>query len=73
MAGLGGKKDGIKGSEFAEMLYKAMSFLRDAHSSINGKQPAGREAALKEMAYIDQSVTMDKDEKGYYQTYEDGK
>ena len=55
------------------MLYKAMSFLRDAHSSINGKQPAGREAALKEMAYIDQSVTMDKDEKGYYQTYEDGR
>lgn len=55
------------------MLYKAMSFLRDAHSSINGKQPAGGEAALKEMAYIDQSVTMDKDEKVYCQTYEDGK
>ena len=73
MAKLDEKKDGIKGSEFAEMLYKAMSFLRDDHSSINGKAPAGREAALIEMAYIDQSVTMDKDEKGYYQTYEDGK
>ena len=73
MAELDGKKDGIKGSEFAEMLYKAMSFLRDDHSSINGKSPASTETALIEMAYIDQSVTLDKDEKGYYQTYEDGK
>lgn len=73
MAELDGKKDGIKGSEFAEMLYKAMSFLRDDHSSINGKSPASTETALIEMAYIDQSVSMDKDEKGYYQTYEDGK
>lgn len=73
MTALSEKKDGISGSEFAEMLYTAMSFLRDDHSSINGKAPAGTEAALVEMAYIDRSVSMDKDENGYYLTYEDGK
>ncbi len=73
MAELDEKKDSVKGSEFAEMLYNAMSFLRDCHSSINGKSPADTEKDLVDLAYIDQSMTFDMDENGYYQTYEDGK
>jgi C-terminal processing protease CtpA/Prc len=73
MAELDAKTDSISGSEFAEMLYSSMSFLRDDHSSINGKSPAGTEDALIEMAYIDQTISMDKDAEGYYLTYEDGK
>lgn len=63
----------VDGQEFAELLYDAMSFLRDCHSSIDGKAPANNERALVEIAYIDRALTLDKDESGYYQTYDDGK
>ena len=52
------------------ILYESMSFLQDYHSSINGIVPAHTEPDLHYLSYTDTTQPFDKDENGYYQTYE---
>lgn len=55
---------------FGNILYDSMSFLQDYHSSINGIIPAHTESELHYLSYTDATQPFDKDENGYYQTYE---
>lgn len=63
-------KDNLSGAELGNILYESMSFLQDDHSSINGKIPIEYENSLLYVAYLDNAQTFDKDENGYYQTFE---
>ena len=57
----------ITGKEFGDILYEAMSFLQDDHSSIDGKPPAEYEDDLFYVSYLDNTQVFMKDETGYYQ------
>lgn len=52
------------------ILFESMSFLQDDHSSVNGIIPAHGVPELYYLSYTDTKQPFDKDEKGYYQTYE---
>lgn len=62
--------DGLSGAQLGNILYEAMSFLQDEHSSVDGKVPASIEDSLYYVSYLDNAQTFDKDETGYYQIYE---
>lgn len=66
LSGFGGS---ISGQELGDILYEAMSFLQDDHSSIDGKSPTYVEGSLYYISYLDITQTFDRDENGYYQTY----
>ena len=57
-------------ADFREILYESMSFLQDDHSSINEKSPTRYEDDLHYLSYCDTAQPFDKDENGFYQTYE---
>ena len=63
-------QSGISGAELGDILYDAMSFLQDDHSTINGKSPTRVESKLNYLGFYDDTQTFDKDEQGFYQTYE---
>ena len=60
----------ISGEKLGDILYEAMSFLQDCHSTINGISPADREDDLHYLCYCDVTQSFDRDEQGFYQTYE---
>ena len=60
----------ILAATLGNILYESMSFLQDYHSSINGIVPAHTEPDLHYLSYTDTTQPFDKDESGYYQTYE---
>ena len=67
VANLSARTGTITGKEFGDILYEAMSFLQDDHSSINGKSPAEYEDDLFYVSYLDNTQVFMKDETGYYQ------
>ena len=60
----------ILAATLGNILYESMSFLQVYHSSINGIVPAHTEPDLHYLSYTDTTQPFDKDESGYYQTYE---
>ena len=68
VANLSARTGTITGKEFGDILYEAMSFLQDDHSSIDGKSPAEYEDDLFYVSYLDNTQVFMKDETGYYQT-----
>lgn len=60
----------ITGAELGEILYDAMSFLQDDHSTINEKSPTRVEDKLNYLGFYDDTQTFDRDERGFYQTYD---
>ena len=67
VANLSARTGTITGKEFGDILYEAMSFLQDDHSSIDGKSPAEYEDDLFYVSYLANSQVFMKDETGHYQ------
>ena len=60
----------LSGKVLGNILYDSMSFLQDDHSSIDGKSPTQYEEELHYLSFTDTKQPFDKDETGFYQTYE---
>lgn len=60
----------LSGKVLGSILYDSMSFLQDDHSSIDGKSPTQYEEELHYLSFTDTKQPFDKDETGFYQTYE---
>ena len=55
----------ITGAELGDILYDAMSFLQDDHSTINEKSPTRVESKLNYLGFYDDTQTFDKDGRAF--------